>query len=166
MPKGTLKSQRFVVVREALRTIGITSGVIDMSFVGSSVIHLLVDSAATDTITTCLRRHGFLLTDFDPLVVPPHSIAPSLSAPSTDQVDGCRTNCIRRLAILLSRSGAVKADAITRPFSPDIANAAIALAASFRRASATAPPPTLPRDDPLDAMASYCFFLFAFLFYF
>ncbi|KAI8830710.1 hypothetical protein BC829DRAFT_449600 [Chytridium lagenaria] len=152
-PKGTIKRQRFVIVREALRTLGISSGVIDMSFVGSSVIHILVDPAELPTITATLRRHGLLLENFDPLAVPAHRYNGDGGArPSSSQIALARTNCIRRLAILLSRSGSIKNRRHYSFLPADVITEASQLAATFRIASifnpsVTKPIPPTPAPD-------------------
>ncbi|KAJ3202200.1 hypothetical protein HDU67_000722 [Dinochytrium kinnereticum] len=122
---SSLKGQRYVVIREALRSIGISSGVLDMSFIGGSVVHLLVDSAHTATITTALRKKGVLLPEFNPLSVPAHLAQDDHAAQARLEADASK-KCVDRLAILLRRSGPVKRDAVLRGIPEEIAHAALA----------------------------------------
>ncbi|KAJ3209741.1 hypothetical protein HDU67_005960 [Dinochytrium kinnereticum] len=123
-----LKSQRYVVIREALRSIAISSGILDMSFIGGSVVHLLVDAAHTTTITAALRKKGVLLPDFNPLAVPAH-LAHAGQADQARLESDASKKCVDRLAILLRRSGRVKREAVLRGMPEDIVQLALAKSA-------------------------------------
>ncbi|KAI8832876.1 hypothetical protein BC829DRAFT_422698 [Chytridium lagenaria] len=49
---------RYTIIRNALLTLGIDSGVLDMSFIGKSVVHLLCDSSKATFIQSRLTNKG------------------------------------------------------------------------------------------------------------
>ncbi|KAI8829326.1 hypothetical protein BC829DRAFT_423986 [Chytridium lagenaria] len=70
---------RYTIIRNALLTLGIESGVLDMSFIGKSVVHLLCDSSKADFIQTRLTNKGVFLPNFNPLEVPELVVSSSKS---------------------------------------------------------------------------------------
>ncbi|KAJ1533916.1 hypothetical protein HK096_004592, partial [Nowakowskiella sp. JEL0078] len=69
--KATI-GQRIVYIREALKHINITKGVLEVSFIGGSVVHLIVVSDIADEILVKLEDACILLKGFQPLADPPH----------------------------------------------------------------------------------------------
>ncbi|KAI8850369.1 hypothetical protein BC829DRAFT_442191 [Chytridium lagenaria] len=61
---------RYTIIRNALLTLGISSGILDMSFIGKSVVHLLCDSSKAAFIQSRLTDKGVFLPAFNPLEVP------------------------------------------------------------------------------------------------
>ncbi|KAI8847299.1 hypothetical protein BC829DRAFT_418450 [Chytridium lagenaria] len=94
---------RYTIIRNALLAIGITSGVLDMSFIGKSVVHLLCDSSKAEFIQERLTAKGVFLPGFDPLEVP--DLVVSSSKSKEERVKEGRHNCIKRLGGLYARGG-------------------------------------------------------------
>ncbi|KAI8828639.1 hypothetical protein BC829DRAFT_424158 [Chytridium lagenaria] len=70
---------RYTIIRNALLAIGIDSGVLDMSFIGKSVVHLLCDSSKAASIQSKLTSKGVFLPEFNPLEVPELVVSSSKS---------------------------------------------------------------------------------------
>ncbi|KAI8849145.1 hypothetical protein BC829DRAFT_416970 [Chytridium lagenaria] len=95
--------KRYLMVRNALLAIGIDSGVMEMSFIGQSVVHLMCDSSKAAFIEKKLIDKGVFLPAFDPLEVPQLNVASSKSHAEREK-EG-RLNCTKRLGALYSRGG-------------------------------------------------------------
>ncbi|KAI8833190.1 hypothetical protein BC829DRAFT_422611 [Chytridium lagenaria] len=111
VPSGTLWPKRFLIMREALKTLGIKEGIVDMSFVGGSVVHLLVSNEKVDEVEEALRKAGRLLVDFDPLGVP--DLPSNQGRSSTELKRMAHDNCVKRLGNLYARGGQHTKDAVT-----------------------------------------------------
>ncbi|KAJ3267441.1 hypothetical protein HDU76_011814, partial [Blyttiomyces sp. JEL0837] len=109
------RKEWYGAVRSSLTAAGIESGVLDMSFVGRSVVHLLVEESACMGVKEFFRGRGFLMPDgFNPLL-------PSGHANSTVDMGVLEKACVYRLARLYGRSrDRVKWDAVVRGFSESI----------------------------------------------
>ncbi|KAI8847298.1 hypothetical protein BC829DRAFT_444628 [Chytridium lagenaria] len=118
VPSGPLWPKRFLIIREALKTLGIGDGIIDMSFVGGSVVHLLVSSDKVDEVEEALRKAGRLLLDFDPLGIP--DIPSNQGRSSSELKRSAHDNCVKRLGNLYSRGGQHTKDAVTRDLPPSV----------------------------------------------
>ncbi|KAI8838654.1 hypothetical protein BC829DRAFT_421172 [Chytridium lagenaria] len=95
--------KRYLMVRNALMAIGIDSGIMEMSFIGQSVVHLMCDSSKAAFIEKKLTDKGVFLPAFDPLEVPKLNVASSKSHEEREK-EG-RLNCTKRLGALYSRGG-------------------------------------------------------------
>ncbi|KAI8828640.1 hypothetical protein BC829DRAFT_424159 [Chytridium lagenaria] len=96
-------TKRYLMVRNALMAIGIDSGIMEMSFIGQSVVHLMCDSSKAAFIEKKLTDKGVFLPAFDPLEVPKLNVASSKSHEEREK-EG-RLNCTKRLGALYSRGG-------------------------------------------------------------
>ncbi|KAI8828129.1 hypothetical protein BC829DRAFT_424250 [Chytridium lagenaria] len=94
---------RYTIIRNALLTLGISTGVLDMSFIGKSVVHLLCDSSKAEFIQGRLTDKGVFLPAFDPLEVP--DLVVSSSKSKEERAREGRQNCIKRLGGLFARGG-------------------------------------------------------------
>ncbi|KAI8829577.1 hypothetical protein BC829DRAFT_423890 [Chytridium lagenaria] len=94
---------RYTIIRNALLTLGITSGVLDMSFIGKSVVHLLCDASKASFIQERLTDKGVYLPNFDPLEVP--ELVVSSTKSKEERMKEGRLNCIKRLGGLYARGG-------------------------------------------------------------
>ncbi|KAI8838656.1 hypothetical protein BC829DRAFT_421174 [Chytridium lagenaria] len=112
--------KRFVTVRNALFTLGITSGILEMSFIGKSVVHLLCDSSKAAHIQECLTKKGVFLPGFNPLEVPELVVSSGKSLEEREK-EG-RVNCIRRLGGLYCRGGQQIKKACLEGFDDDLAS--------------------------------------------
>ncbi|KAI8851124.1 hypothetical protein BC829DRAFT_415617 [Chytridium lagenaria] len=86
--------KRYLMVRNALMAIGIDSGIMEMSFIGQSVVHLMCDSSKAAFIEKKLTDKGVFLPAFDPLE----------QIHEEREKEG-RLNCTKRLGALYSRGG-------------------------------------------------------------
>ncbi|KAI8836321.1 hypothetical protein BC829DRAFT_421745 [Chytridium lagenaria] len=120
-----LRPVRTQLVRSALKKFDITSGIIDMSFIGNSVVHLLVDDNKRKYIEDQLTKHTLLLPNFDPLTLPTHLTQDANEATITALQVDAREFCIRRLAVLLKRSGPTKRAGVLQDFPTAIQTAAL-----------------------------------------
>jgi hypothetical protein len=104
LPQQKAGGKRYELVRGALRSLGITQGVFDMSFIGKSITHLLVDAAFASDISAKLGP-DILLSDFDPLAQPAHTT-------DSHNTQRSREAFVDRIAILLSRNHGPRRTAI------------------------------------------------------
>ncbi|KAI8846726.1 hypothetical protein BC829DRAFT_445038 [Chytridium lagenaria] len=146
VPAGNMWPQRFVIIREALSTIGIKMGVVDMSFIGKSVIHLFCDEAHAKDIQHHLQNAGYLLTDFDPLEVPELVVASGKSK-SVREREG-RENFVKRLGAMYYRGGQQIKNACLEGVSDDLQEAIRQHASSYAASSVLRPFPAVRNLAP------------------
>ncbi|KAJ1547650.1 hypothetical protein HK096_001596 [Nowakowskiella sp. JEL0078] len=95
--KATI-GQRIVYIREALKHINVTKGVLEVSFIGGSVVHLIVVSDIADEISAKLEDARILLKGFQPLADPPHRIISETIRTRNN------TRLITRIAAVMNRA--------------------------------------------------------------
>jgi hypothetical protein len=116
VPRTQKDKNRYKLVRTALTSKGVTTGVFDMSFIGKCIVHLLVDSAEHDSIVTKLGD-DIVIKNFDPLELPDHLH----DAPEAQQhLQKARNQYIERIAILLTRNSGTREQAIMRDVPEDL----------------------------------------------
>lgn len=102
--------QRLTYVREALKHIDVSEGVLEISFIGGSMVHLIVDSDVIHDVEKKLKRAGILFEDYSPIDVS-HSAAVL--------ADHGLERMVSRVAALMNRARShVACDAAIRSIPP------------------------------------------------
>ncbi|KAJ3085689.1 hypothetical protein HDU96_005301, partial [Phlyctochytrium bullatum] len=141
-------------VRQALQATGAGDGIVGVSPVGRSVVHLLISDRSLARTTTALEKMDALLPSFDPLAPPPHVFSPA-------QADAHRSRApaayVERIAIMLAAASGARYHAILDAVPAHLREQAATSAASRRRdhedylarqAQPTAPPTPVPAATP------------------
>ncbi|KAI8828432.1 hypothetical protein BC829DRAFT_424204 [Chytridium lagenaria] len=142
---GVMWPQRFVIILEALLILRIKDGIIDMSFIGKSVIHLFCDDAHVTDIKKRLQDAGHLLVDFDPLEIPDLVIASTES--KTEREREGRENVIKRLGAMYHRGGLQFKQAWLHGVPEDLATAICHHAATYAAPNVSDTHPTMKTID-------------------
>ncbi|KAJ3089273.1 hypothetical protein HDU96_003822, partial [Phlyctochytrium bullatum] len=109
IPKDLPRNRHRTFARDVLRAIGITDGVALISFIGRSVIHLVVAESYHEHVTQALNRQESLLPDFDITSYPAHCTTDA----QREEYRTCVTPIIKnRLAILLSTTYGGRRDCV------------------------------------------------------
>lgn len=67
---GRMMGFRYAEVRQVMRDYGIGTGIIELSFLGKSVIQIFYDKAEEESIISKLQQHGRIIEGFDPTAKP------------------------------------------------------------------------------------------------
>ena len=91
---------RFIWIHQALKHVGISSGILDMSFIGNSICHLVANKADANEIEAILFEKQILIHNFDLSVDPEH-----LSAVYTEQQQAAnKRHFVGRIAALANHA--------------------------------------------------------------